>query len=328
MLLAVGQAVAAWCGRRIVGTVRQWRITLFLIIGVICAVVTVALRNIDAGDPVPTNEALDRAQIGVFTNVASRVAFGMTPTAEGAASGVQIPPYRFFIDVEPGVQAYGQIGLFLLDGGPTLWRLSIDRPLTLFFELPAGAELAEWQNRGVVVEPPMLHPCASWWDGKDRGEAPAILQRSLLGITQVTCRIPKIGLVSDLRVDLQFKWQDELRRSAGFNRVSGSVRLAQNMRSPSDVEQPTDLTIVDKVELRLMLDPEERLTDSFPEPSGGNHNERSWQYDRGGDLDYTIERPQARTWVQPTIDGLLLLAGAMFGIAPTAWRRRSNDAAD
>ncbi|GIM96852.1 hypothetical protein Ato02nite_086450 [Paractinoplanes toevensis] len=238
--------------------------------------------------------------------------------------GVQRQPYRFFIDIKPGPQAYGRIGLVLLDGGPKLWKLSIDRPLMLFFELPEKAELAEWQNRGVVVDPPMAHPCASWWDGRDRGEAPAELQRSILGITQVICRIPKIGDVSDLHVDLQFTWQDELRRSAGFDRVSSSIRLADRIRSPSDVEQPPDLTIVDQVELGLFLESDERLSESFPEPTGGSHNERSWQYDKGGDLDYTVERPRARTWVQPTIDGFLLLAGAMFGIAPTAWRRRYN----
>jgi hypothetical protein len=324
-LSGVGQAVAAWCGRRIEGTVHQWRTGLFLMVGVVCAVVTIALRNIDAGEALPVSGALDRAQIGVFTNVDSRVVLGMTPTAEGAAAGVQVQPYRFFIDVKPGPRAYGRIGLVLLDGGPTLWNLSVDRPVALFFELPQGAELAEWHDRGVVVEPPMEHPCASWWDGKDRREAPAKLQRSILGITQVTCRIPKIGDVSDLHVDLQFAWRDELRRSAGFDRVSSSVRLADHIRSPSDVEQPSELTIVDKVELSLILDTDERLSESFPEPSGGSHNERSWQYDKGGDLDYIVERPTARTWVQPTIDGFLLMAGAMFGIAPTAWRRRGID---
>ncbi|MCY1142846.1 hypothetical protein OWR29_33040 [Actinoplanes sp. Pm04-4] len=324
-LLGFGQAVAVWCGRLIEETFRQWRMTLFLVVGVACAVTTVALRNLDAGEALPVSTALDRAQIGVFTNVDSRVVFGMTPTVKGAAAGVQVQPYRFFVNVKPGPRAYGRIGLVLLDGGPTLWKLSVDRPLTLFFELPEGADLTEWQNRGVVVEPPMEHPCASWWDGKDRGEAPATLQRSGLGITQVTCRIPKVGDVSDLRIDLQFAWGDDLRRSAGFDRVSSSIRLADHIRSPSDVEQPSELTLVDKVDLRLLLDTEERLAESFPEPSGGSHNERSWQYDNGGDLDYIIERPGARTWVQPTLDGLLLMAGAMFGIAPTAWRRRRSD---
>ena len=192
------------------------------------------------------------------------------------------------------------------------------------FALPDEAELEDWQDRGVVVDPPMAHPCASWWDGHGRGETAAVLQHSITGTTQAICRIPKVGDVSDLRIDLQFGWSDRLRQSAGFERVSSSIRVAANLSSPSDIDGPAVLAVADKTELRLDLKPGERLADAFPQPTGGNHDERSWQYDLGGDLDYVIERTGARIWVQPSIDGLLLVAGAMLGVAPGFWRRRRD----
>ena len=323
-LLGLGEAIASWCGRRIVGTGRQWRMLVFLAIGVIFAVVTIVLRWADAGQPVVSDAEPGNTQIGVFTNPDDRAVFEMTPSALSLATGVQIPQYRFSVDIKPGAQAYGRISLVL--GDHDLGNLSVDRPLTVLFNLPEGAELTDWQDRGVAVEPPMPHPCASWWNGEDRFAAPASLQRNDFGTTLVTCQVPKVGDVSDLYLDVQFMWHDQLRHSAGFGRVSSSVRISSNLDTSSAMTvADVGLAVADRVELNLLPAAGERLTETFPQPSGGQHNERSWLFDFGGIVDYTIERPRARIWVQPAIDGFLLLAGAMFGIAPTAWRKRPEE---
>src|SRR4051794_27514789 len=97
--------------RIVVATLTQWRMALLLALGVASAVATVALRQAEVGAIPPAGEALDRAQIGVFTTVDDRVVLGMTPTPEYTALGQRIPEYRFEIDVEPGERAHGRVSL-------------------------------------------------------------------------------------------------------------------------------------------------------------------------------------------------------------------------
>jgi hypothetical protein len=83
-----------------------------------------------------------------------------------------------------------------------------------------------------------------------------------------------------------------------------------------------DFQVPDRATVTMRLNDETQLMDSFPEPSGGEHRERTWDFDRtGGDIDYVLERPRDRAWMQPIVDLLLLLAGVALGLLPSMWRR-------
>ncbi|MFI1996751.1 hypothetical protein [Actinoplanes sp. NPDC020271] len=319
---AFGTAVACACGQVLAAAARQWRLYLFITCAILLAVATVTLRWEDAGQPAVSSNALDHNQLGVFTNINDRVVLATDRSAESRRLGIEPPEYRFAAVIKPGTRAYGQYRLVRLNN-PGLWRLSIDRPLTILFTLPHDAELADWSRRGVTVDPPMAHSCASWWTGKERAEASAELRRDAFGHTMVTCTVPAVGDVGDLDIDVQFTWPDTLRRSAGLARNSSAIQVARSPAIPNDGGAAVQgLFAADKIDVQMQIGTEERLADAFPQPVGGTHNERTWSFEIGGDLDYTIERPRERIWLQPTIDGCLLLSGAMFGIAPAAWRGR------
>ena len=255
---------------------------------------------------------------GVATDVDGRIALDPKPTQTYAALGRTPPETRFSIDLYPGPVTTGRIVLVLFDGGPELWRLFSSKPATLLITLPPDAELTPSRSLRADSD----GTCASWYDGKSVHYANPTVKRSALGDQLVSCTIPPLRFVRDLFVELPFTWHKPLRARAGFGRVANVFQISPNLSVPGDIEAGLlGPYVILPVDITLHLAKDQVLIDSYPTPSGGSHSARRWSFDSGGDLAFTLESPAQRAWVQPLIDGSLLIAGVFFGLLPTLLKR-------
>jgi hypothetical protein len=84
----------------------------------------------------------------------------VVPDPAYSALGLKPPERRFTVRLTPGAVSTGQISYLELTA-KDLWQISVTRPVNIVVALPAGAELAEVANRGVVVPDGSINVCAS-----------------------------------------------------------------------------------------------------------------------------------------------------------------------
>jgi hypothetical protein len=205
---------------------------------------------------------------------------------------------------------------------PDYWSLDLSAPTRVVFLLPEGASLVDARSIRTIEG-----TCATWYDGSSVGVAMPVVQTSVFGTIVVTCEIPSQGSVNDIMFELPFTWPDASWGNAGIGQYRGGTRLAGSGEWPTDIALPaaefsTDYLIPEGLEVTARLGGGRVLTEAFPQPSSGRLTERTWTVHSGGDIEYFIEVPSDRVWVQPLQDPTLLTAGLAFGLLPSTWRRR------
>lgn len=307
-------------GNSIRGIAYQWPAWTAFVLAVCLLGVTLLLRLRDESSPQIAASALDSQTIGVFTDLDARVALDLRPNPAATANAVYPSDRQFKVDITPGTPMLGQVYLVLLDN-PGIWNLVVSRPVHLIVVLPKGSTLTD-QGRTLIASPESRGACAAWYAGGHYHFVRPTDQTSIFGDRVVSCDIPAFGAAEYLFVELPFSWRDKLRGSTGFSRFTSSIRVGSSYSMPTDVHVQAGFPVVaEKTSLRIHLPPGDQLTDAFPSPTGGQHDQRWWDFERGGDVDYTIETPSGRIWVQPAIDLSLLVAGAFLGLIPAARRK-------
>lgn len=218
--------------------------------------------------------------------------------------------------------------LLLLSGGSS-YELDIDKPLTIVAILPRGAR---WGTKKSDIMPDGLN-CASWYDGHEVKLAHPTLHKAYDGTVALICKVPAVGKVRQLTFDLRFQFRDGVHEDIGFGRTQSGLRIDSSWMPDANLsDEGLTYMLRQPVEVELQLPAGAGLSESFPEPTGGSTGVRSWRIGRdvasfagndidGEDITFRLEEPQRRVWIQPAIDLSLLLAGVMFGLAPSFLRR-------
>jgi hypothetical protein len=277
------------------------------------------IRVSDSKYPQVREYALEDQRMGVYSDLTSRIALSL-PLEKNP--GAHLPEPTWTMKLDPGKKVRATFRNVLLDS-PGLQRLIINDEVRVVFTLPPGANMIDNKQ---PLRTNSKGTCASWYDGKSVHYAFPSIQRSGFGSLVVTCTIPPIGQVQDLFFDITFEWVDRTYAEGSYGRYVGGVRLDYLVSTPSDIYLPpprglsTDVLM--PLEFVLAIPDGERLVESFPSPSGGRIGERKWVVGDGQDVDieYSIERPSDRAWIQPAVDLTLLLGGVAIGLAP-AFRR-------
>ena len=284
--------------------------------------VTINVRLQDARSPIVSDAALDDQGIGVFIGTDSFVSLAPKPYAYFTNLGGETPELRWSIDLKPGPTNHARVSLVVFEG-PELWQLDLASPVNVIFQIPDQARLLP-DDQELRALPESFGACASWFDGDTTRYALPAVGRSALGDQLLTCSVPAVGQISDIFFEIAFEWEDETLSTVGYGRDTSWVRILDQYSWPSDIELPADgnRALTQPVEVRLTMDTEQRLLNAFPDPSGGGFSERRWLFERGGDLEYTLERPRRRTFIAPVAEISLLLAGVALGLLPSSWRQR------
>ena len=299
---------------------RQWPAFSALLAGLLLAGVSLFLRVADTDDSGLSGSDLNDQQIGVFADVDALVGLGVVLNSSASAVGTKQPDQRFRIELYPAGTTAGVISYIQL-ADPEIWTIDVTRPIHLIVMLPNGATLTD-DHRSLIVGTGLPSACASWFSAGKSHVARSVLHHDVDGTPFVTCDIPAFGSAESLAVEIPFEWKNALWRRVGFGRVASSVRLADHYPFGDETYASQPPLIPEHVALQLDLPPGDNLADSFPSPTSGGHSDRVWDSDAGEDIDYTMERPVSRVWVQPAIDLSLLLAGVMLGLIPALWRRK------
>jgi hypothetical protein len=313
-------AVLSFAGRTAAGwALRQWPALVSLSLALILSFVTGFLRLHDNENAVVSDQSLDSSSFGLFLGLESAVT--LTPKAlPGLMAGIDTPKLRWTLDVEVGTPNRGTLSLVLFEA-PGLWRLDLTQPVDVIVQLPDGG--VSTQRKGALIAGPGSdRACASWSNGTDTSFVEPDIQKSSSGTTVLDCHIPAAGSISQLFVEIPFQWRDPVRTTVGFGRQESWLRVQDWLNPPGDVRIPNGSYngLAQPLAVRLHVASGDRVIDAFPSPDGGGYSERYWNVERGGDIQYTVERPRDRALVAPAIDMSLLLAGVFFGLIPALWR--------
>lgn len=277
------------------------------------------IRVSDSKYPQVSEYVLGDQRVGVYLDLTSRLALLLMPERNVLRS--DLPEDTWTMKLEPGKKVRATF-LNVLLSSPGLEKLNVNDEVRVVFTLPPGANMIADKR---TLRANSNGTCASWYDGKNVHYAFPAIQRSVFGTLAVTCAIPPIGQVQDLFFDIVFEWVDHTYVEGGYGRYGGGVRLDYLLSTPGDIHLPPPRGLITDVlaplEFVLVIPDGERLVESFPSPSGGRTGERRWKVGNGLDIEYSIERPSDRAWVQPAVDLTLLLGGVAFGLAPVFWRR-------
>jgi hypothetical protein len=272
----------------------------------------------DGQSPSLSDGALGNQHMGIYASdrLGSRAPFFPSPFSQ---AGV-IESVRWTLTIEPGVRARGSFSLVMLETSDKPMRIAT--PVTVYFLMPPKADLVDPPAR---IRVGSRNSCASWFDGTRTHYVKYSLQRSSYGDLVASCQIPRIAAAEDLFFELYFSWHDETYVRAGWGRARAGVRSQYFMPTPSDIRishvEPGEIETLQPTNIVLRLPPGEKLVESFPGPNAGSVGTRSWYLGpTSGDLEYSVERPADRSFLQPTMDVTLLIAGVLFGLIPAVRR--------
>ena len=300
----------------------QWLALLLMLVAGALLVATVHIRNLEEPDQSVLASSIAQQQFGVLVNSdtaasISRRLYSGEPLPEELKS-------KFSLRIGAGDRWTGSYFLILLGDLPTdkepFVQINIFRPLRFGFVLPHGARVEG--DRGIVPpDPPGA--CASWYGNGTSGKA-FPREIDLIDSRVLVCEVPPVGVVEQLFVGFAFTWDNAAQVSAGIGKTRTVLRLPSVGFSLAGTPPEVSDTIGSDVNVRLELRDGKRLLESFPSPTGGTSEERSWTMQHG-DLDLTMVDPRQRRFVQPALDLTLLLGGAAVGALPAAIRRRRPD---
>jgi hypothetical protein len=254
---------------------------------------------------------------GVFTDVATRLA--VSPNVDlRSYPDLEPPDATFSLRVTPGDPWKGEFTLVVLDS-PPYWTLDLGDPSSFVFILPHGAKLIGDADSSLIADPPGA--CASWYDGElVRTAQPHIVPDPFETIA--LCEVPAAGSVQQLFVHLRFEWENQVVAEGAVGQQHSALRVAGGQLIEPDALSRIGPRLAENLKVNLNLQEGYRLVHSYPTPTGGGLEERTWMTSgHTTELDFTIERPRCRVWVQPALDGTLLGAGVLLGMLHSLWRR-------
>lgn len=296
---------------------RQWRRVALIVLAILSAASSLALRIDEASEEPISDSNLRAARIGIYADVDTVVAWQYRTLSKFATT----PTQEWNLDLKPGPTVTGRATYLLLGPGAPYYELNIDKPLTVVVALPAGAE---WGSRKSSIMADGLN-CASWYDGETVTTSPPIIRKTYDDSVVFVCRVPAVGQIQQLTFDLRFKYPNPIWNSSGIGRVQSGLRLEPGY-SPDLGAADLDLNYGLRQPTEVSIDPTGRgiFADAFPEPTGGSADDRSWRvgYEGSGitgdDITYSLEDSRVRALIQPAVDFLLLMAGFLLGLAPSA----------
>lgn len=286
--------------------------------------INMVIRTVEASDPAIDGSSLDQAVVGIYADTDSVVAMqyrSLDPLATP-------PEIRWTLEFVPG-EVVEMSATLVMMSGPQLWAIDIDNPLTIVAILPRGARWSPMTS-GIM---PDGRNCASWYDGRDLKLAHPVFHNTYDGSVALVCKVPAVGKVRQLNFDLRVRYRDTTRQTFSFGRTQSGMRLAHSWQPDSDLsEKGLTYMLSQPTEVSMKLPAGTKLSEAFPEPTGGEAGFRSWRMRnylvetsgddiQGEDITYRLEEPQRRVWIQPALDLSMLLAGVMFGLAPSFHRR-------
>lgn len=254
---------------------------------------------------------------GVFSDVATRLA--VSPNVDlGSYPDLEPPDETFSLRITPGEPWKGEFALVVLSS-PPYWTLDLDDSSSFVFILPEGARLIRDADSSLIADPPGA--CASWHDGElVRTAQPHIVPDPFETIA--LCEVPAVGSVEQLFVHLRFEWDNQVVVEGAVGQQRSALRVAGGQLIEPDALPRIGPRVAESLKVSLNLQEGYRLVDSYPAATGGGLEERTWMTSGyTTELDFMIEKPRCRVWVQPVLEGTLLGAGVLLGMLHSLWRR-------
>lgn len=308
--------------------VAQWPMLVVCLGAVVLTVASFSVRVVDAADPRIGDKALDGARLGIYADVDSNIALRYRPLHQFATG----PEVRWDIELDPGDVTSLSASLTLSSGRP-LYEVDIADPVMVVAVLPHGAKWDTTRSDHM----PDGENCASSYDGKSFRNFRPQVRETVDDLVVMVCKVPAVGKVQNLAFDFRVRYTDQVRHTFGFGRSQSGFRVESSyMPDVALAESGVGYMLRQPMDVRLNLPDSTRVSEAFPDPTGGSAGSRTWRVGEdvagsgvggaitGEDIVYRLESPRRRVLIQPIVDLSLLLAGVMFGLAPSFRRGRGR----
>lgn len=288
----------------------SYRISALALALTLCAI-TLGLRVIDAQTAPVSEFQLQHMSLGAFATAEAKAALNPIPGPRWVGDVNSLPETSWNLTVSPGKVTKGTISTVLLTQDE-LWSYSTGKPVTIFVSLPPGGKfLSSAKMRAGDDE-----ACASWSSPDGVHYARPKFYAGYDHNQIASCTLNPVQAFSSLFIEMHFEWPDQTFKSEGFGRSAGALRLDPFPDLPTNIPDAEALTTTLST-LTLKTASGTELVDSYPSPSGGGVNLRSWTISQTTDFVYHLESKHQRSWVVPVTELTLLSAGVFFGLVPS-----------